>query len=329
MKKSILFATPKNSSFTQPISAGLRELGFDVFLFDYLKPDIVSQTIGFGSNLLASIRLRTLYAHWVNYRLLETVSHLSPDYLFVIKGETISARTIDTIKTRGISTINWFPDNVGSWHLVMQTARSYDHYASVCHYLSEKLNESGRKTLYLPVADIADKFFVRTKKKYNLVFAGHKTRKRELYFSIIKDLGFDLWGYPHWKDSILAPHYHGYLEVREMKQMFRLAKIVVNVSTAEEGIPISIANLKNFEATGVGTFVLSEFSPALAELFVENKEMVFFRTKEELRKKAIYYLNHDYEREKIALAGWRRTKKDHTYNKRLTKLFNYTHLTPV
>lgn len=328
MKKRVLFAIPQHAAFRNPISKAFRQLGMEVFYFDYLKPDFVSRGLGTLANILSNKRLAASFKQWVNKQLLQTITSLSPDYLFVIKGETIKADTIGKINTLKTSTINWFPDNVGSWNLLMQTARSYDHYISVCQYLTRKLNAVGRPTLYLPVADVADNKLTNLPKKYDLVFAGHKTRKREKYFAEILDLGFHLWGYPHWKESPVASHYRGLLTIPAMKQMFRYSKIVINVSTGEEGVPLSIANLKSFEATGVGAFVLSEYSPALAELFQENKEMVFFRTKEEMRKKAIYYLKRDALRQLIAVAGWRRTAKDHTYERRLRLLFDYIKTMP-
>lgn len=323
MQKRILFAVPQQAAFTSPINKAFRELGYEVFNFDYLKPDIVSRGLGVINNIFPWQQTTSrMYERQVNQQLLCAVSQISPQYLFVIKGETLTSGVLEKIKSQGVITINWYPDNIGSWGLIMKTARSYNYYISVCKYLTQKLNAAGRRTLYLPVADIADTSFKSTPKTYNLVFAGHKTQKRIEYFSTILDLGFTLWGYPHWQQSQLANYYKGLLSITEMKQSFRRAKIVVNVSTGEKGVLLSIANLKNFEATGVGTFVLSEYSTALAELFREDHEMVFFKSKQELRRKAIYYLRNGREREKIARAGWKRTRKDHTYKKRLMIIFN-------
>lgn len=323
MRKKILFAIPQSSAFTIPITQALISMGFDVYHFDYLKPNALSRSISVLVNKLHSSKFSSLYINIVNSQLLSVIKQIRPMYLFVIKGETLKSETLAKIKAEGIITINWFPDNIGLWNVLIKTAKDYQFYISVCEILTKELNKFGRPTLYLPVADVADQMREQIDKEYNLVFAGHKTLKRIDYLSHIADLGFNLWGYPHWKESSIASYYHDLLSVKDMKSIFRRSKIVVNVSTGEEGVPISIANLKNFEATGVGAFVLSEYSPALSKLFKEDKEMVFFKSKKELRQKAVYYLEHDKKRECIAEAGWIKTKKEHTYIHRMKKMFNY------
>jgi spore maturation protein CgeB len=50
--------------------------------------------------------------------------------------------------------------------------------------------------------------------------------------------------------------------------------------------------------------------------------MVFYRGAEELIQKVRYYLGHDDERRRIAKAGYERTIKDHTYEKRFREIFS-------
>ncbi len=327
MKKTtdmLLFVSPKKSSFFVPMVTALQKMGFDVQHFDYLKPNKLASVLGFITNQLPKDGVfHPLFIAFINWRLLKNVQKNKPKYMLVIKGEVLAAQTIETITGWGVTTINWFPDNDSLWKLLIQTATSYSNYFSVCEYLTKKLNKHGIQAHYLPVADVADREIKKVTKKYSIVFVGHRTNRRIAFFSTIADLGFDLWGYKHWMETPLAPYYHKTLSVDELKDIYRQSKIIVNVSTGEEGAPVCIANLRNFEATGVGAFVLSEYNAALAELFREDKEMVFFRSKEELRRKAQYYLEHQQERETIAKRGWLRTKSDHTYIHRLRKLFSY------
>ena len=58
---------------------------------------------------------------------------------------------------------------------------------------------------------------------------------------------------------------------------------------------------------GSGLLTLSTRNNKLEELFEENKEIVFFSTKEELLEKVIYFKNHDEERREIAKRGWEKS----------------------
>ena len=65
-------------------------------------------------------------------------------------------------------------------------------------------------------------------------------------------------------------------------------------------------NMRTFEVPACGTFVLSERSPEIEEFFKKDEEIVFFSTPQELKDKALYYLKHRGERERIARAGYER-----------------------
>lgn len=62
-------------------------------------------------------------------------------------------------------------------------------------------------------------------------------------------------------------------------------------------------NMRLFEATGVGSLVLTEHLSGLHKLFVLEKEVVTYQTPHEMVKKILYFLEHEDERKKIADAG--------------------------
>ncbi len=235
MSKKIIFAVPSYASFLKPITQALKALDFQVRHFDFQTPNITTRIISSVSNV-CKLNNRSIIQQSVNNHLIRLVCKYKPDYLLVIKGETLMAETINNINQLGVITINWFPDNIGLWKILIKTASEYKYYFSVCTVLTEKLNQIGRKTYYLPVAGCADKKLHNYPKKYDLVFAGHKTRKRLKYLDTIKDLGFTLFGYPHWRQTNLSYLYKGYLKNQQMLNVFRRSKIIVNVSTGEDGL---------------------------------------------------------------------------------------------
>jgi len=57
---------------------------------------------------------------------------------------------------------------------------------------------------------------------------------------------------------------------------------------------------------GSGLLVFTTRDNSLEEMFKENKEAVFFKNKEDLLEKIVYYKENDGERRKIAAAGWQK-----------------------
>ena len=102
--------------------------------------------------------------------------------------------------------------------------------------------------------------------------------------------------------------------------VFAGSKINLNISLKgiEGGTPQRI-----MDVMGAGGFVLSSYCEETAELFEENKEIVFFRTPEELLEKVDYYLAHDMERRQIARAGYEKVINCYTYEKKMKELLEW------
>jgi spore maturation protein CgeB len=79
---------------------------------------------------------------------------------------------------------------------------------------------------------------------------------------------------------------------------------------------------RNFEVPGCGSLLLTDAVPRLDEYYCIDKEVVCFRSSKELTEKIRYYLSHDDEREAIAAAGYARTLKEHTYERRFIDIFD-------
>jgi spore maturation protein CgeB len=78
--------------------------------------------------------------------------------------------------------------------------------------------------------------------------------------------------------------------------------------------------MRLYEATGVGTFLLTDHKRNLADLFEPGREVVAYRDADECVELAGYYLTHDEEREAIARAGQQRTLREHTWYHRMQEL---------
>jgi len=120
------------------------------------------------------------------------------------------------------------------------------------------------------------------------------------------------------KDSLIRRRYQGEAWGVDMYQLLFNSKITINHHI---GMAESYANNSRlFEATGVGTLLVTDLKKNLHEMFEPGKEVVVYHSPEECADMIEYYLQHDEERETIALAGQRRTLTDHTYSNRMQEL---------
>lgn len=102
-------------------------------------------------------------------------------------------------------------------------------------------------------------------------------------------------------------------------KVFYSSKINLNITlrSIASGIPARV-----FDVMSMGGFVLSNWQEEIPELFEEGEEIVTYKTPEELVDKADYYLQHEDERARIAVNGYRKVKAQHAYEHRLEKIIS-------
>jgi len=80
------------------------------------------------------------------------------------------------------------------------------------------------------------------------------------------------------------------------------------------------ANMRLFEATGVGTCLVTDWKKNLPDLFAPDKEVVAYEGVEDCIEKIRWLIDHPAERTEIAKAGHARTLSEHTWEKRIPEL---------
>ncbi|MFQ5495551.1 MAG: FkbM family methyltransferase [Phycisphaerae bacterium] len=105
---------------------------------------------------------------------------------------------------------------------------------------------------------------------------------------------------------------------------FRRTAINLNLvnGNAETGL-----NMRHFEITAAGGFMLCYDQPELSECFEIGTECAVFRSESELVERIDYYLAHPEERVAIAAAGQKRTLSQHLYRHRLASLLQMVQTT--
>lgn len=172
---------------------------------------------------------------------------------------------------------------------------------------------------------MADEFLTRAKKSadyysqkfvYNAYLAV-KQRDRFARFLKLK-LGdaFELIG-DHWETNYGLKHTPRIWDSKVLHERMRRVPICLNLikGNVETGL-----NMRHFEITAQGGFMLTYGTPELSTCFEIGKECAVFHDEAELLEKVHYYLSNPEERREVAAAGQRRTLSSHLYSHRVTRL---------
>jgi hypothetical protein len=164
------------------------------------------------------------------------------------------------------------------------------------------------------------------KQDYGAVFVGALNRLQHrrangVLAKAARKVPIDFWGYglrgwPPW--SPVRRRHHGEAWGIDMYRILHASRIALNRHIGAAGAYAN--NMRLYEATGVGSMLLTDERVNLGELFEPGREVVTYRTADELADRARHYLEHEDERQAIATAGQRRTLRDHGYDTRMVEL---------
>lgn len=120
------------------------------------------------------------------------------------------------------------------------------------------------------------------------------------------------------RSSPIVARHHGEVWGVEMYRAMARSRVTLNrhINVAEN----NANNMRLYEATGVGTLLITDHKDNLGELFEVGKEVVAYSCPEEAAEMIRYYVTHPEEARLIARAGQERTLRDHTYKNRMDEL---------
>jgi spore maturation protein CgeB len=139
--------------------------------------------------------------------------------------------------------------------------------------------------------------------------------------AVARQFPIELWvsnlkGIP--RNSPLHSHFCGEAWGREMYDVVRRSKITLNSHiNAARGMA---GNMRLYEATGVGTFLLTDKLTNLGSLFEPGLHVAAYESVDDCLRKIRLYLEDDCAREAIAVAGQQHTLTYHTYRHRAEEL---------
>jgi hypothetical protein len=185
----------------------------------------------------------------------------------------------------------------------LNKAKEFDHV--FCNQIRavKEFEKDGVKAKFSPHAVLPRGYPNEPKamKKYDIGFVGYVSfeKRAQMLDRMFKE-------FPNF--------WYGQRLFEECAEIYRKSRIIFNTAAVDD------INMRCFEATATGSFLLTEYVPTLSECFEDGVHLATYKTMDEAIEKARYYLKHEDEREKVARAGMEHTLNNHTYKHRAEKI---------
>jgi spore maturation protein CgeB len=129
---------------------------------------------------------------------------------------------------------------------------------------------------------------------------GLSNLKKNIYFNI-------KYGFPAW----ISP-----LAFKDYIPTYQRTKIGINIHNRGD---YTVGSYRMFDLPANGIMQISDGGDYLKQFFTDGEEIISYSDSNDLIEKIHYYLNHDEERERIAINGFKRVQKDYKIAELLRK----------
>lgn len=306
-----------------------------------LQTEVLHQYIGkvkktFLSKIFDKLKI-PLDIDKLNKRLLEKIEEFKPNILFVVKGNSIYPWILYKIKHKYpyLKIVSWSQDDMYAMHnrsfYYTLGIKYYDLLITQKSYNVDELKKLGAKKVFFQNKAYS-KIYHKTCKdceqtiyKYNVLFIGfaEKDRFEDMNYLAFNGLKVNIFG-SGWDKKEFQNHHKNLIICKsdligkDYANAISCSKIsLCFLRKANRDLQTS----RSIEIPACGGFMIAERTDEHKKLFEENKEAVYFDSKEELLEKVKYYLTHEDERKKIAQAGYERTRSSgYSYDDRVKEI---------
>lgn len=264
---------------------------------------------------------------WMEKILEAQITQYKPDVVYNMAMETVGSDFLNRIKSKKIKIIGQHAAPLTS---SMDDLSAYDIVLSSLPNLVNYFRERGVRSEYFQLG-FEDRIILSSLKsrpvKNDVVFIGSIGGAHSKGTAVLNRVAeeftqFKIWGFGienTLPSSSLRKRYQGTpLFGKAMYEEMFNSKIVINrhIDIAEN----YANNMRLYESTGVGVFLITDQKNNLDTIFKVGKEVETYDSTEELIKKITFYLTHESARTAVSTAGQKRTLRDHTYKKRMEEL---------
>ena len=241
-----------------------------------------------------------------------------------LSGELISSEVIQKVSLFGVPIINLSLNDKESFIGKIRNGRATG-MRDICRYFGlcwtstadalEKYCVEGALPVYLPEgANPEIHKPCDVERSIDVSFVGQCYGNRPAIIQGLKDHGIHVeafgYGWPK-----------GPLSTEEMVHIYSKSKINLGFGGVAGHRDTFCLKGRDFEIPMSGGLYLTEHSSELERVFEPGKEILTYRTFDELLKKIHYFLDHPDEAETLRKAGRRRAVSEHTWEMRFEKIF--------
>jgi spore maturation protein CgeB len=258
--------------------------------------------------------------------LLAQAADFAPDVVYVQNLEILSDRTLRALRQTQALIVGQLSTEPPR----LRRLRAFDHLVSPVPSFVDRLRAEGLAADYLALA-----FDDRAIEKagvsgdgpvFDTVFVGSLKRFRRWKSNRVieraaRQVPIQFWGYGEreWpKTSPVRMNFCGTAWGLDMLRLLRDARISINRHGDLTG-PYA-ANMRLYEATGMGSLLVTDAKRNLPDLFEPGAEVIAYNNEKELVEAVRHYTANEPERASIAAAGQTRTLRDHSYARRMAEL---------
>ena len=290
---------------------GLKALGNEVAYFDYFEQSITSER---WFQRLEKFHINHLNQRAINTKLIKKIKNNMPEMLWIDKGTSILKDTLKEIKkiNKDVIIIHHCTDDVSlsahNFKNYLDSLNYYDaHFTCNKYNINELEGISSSKFFYNELGYDHNIFKPSNdEKKYDLFFIGHHEPDYEKYVSKLINLNLRFFlGGPGWQRSELPKSKISFNNFDE-----KLYHKVIKQSRAGLGLYSSwnrnITSSRIFEIPASKAALIVKRNSFIEQLYVEDKEAIFFDNDKELSEKIDFFINQPNILNEIAENGYKR-----------------------
>src|SRR5579875_1263582 len=247
-----------------------------------------------------------LYKYFINIEYVNLKNYIIKNKMDVVI-TPLNYKTLLKLKKLGIKIVLFSGDEIfyDEW---FEFAKNCETILTVSEYGKKIYEDKGINAKIFRFFVDDEYFYPQNKNKIiDFVFIGRRIYDRENVFKdmifplINKYKNFHIFGFGFDDITCIV---HRPLFWHEIPHILNISKISVNIHREFFKQTEGSVNLRTYETLACKTFLLTDYTPGIAKLFEDKKEVVIARNGKEMLELGEYYLNNKEERERIAQRGY-------------------------